>query len=403
MFFAHGPISYILNETIQKKKIDTLSNQEQFLVLILSILFGIFPDIDLAILSMTDIPPFTHHQVFTHSVIYFIGLWLLLIFILKILQKIITKKREEILSNKLISVIHISFLVGTLSHLFADILFSQSRVLFPLESQVTILGEVLKTNYFSTYLLSPTFAVELIALSIFLLFIFKKYSKDILVLKRVIYILISVSVSFFLLCVYMNLNTYNMESQFQNGIKIYDLDYDGVLDRYDLDTNGNGIYNMYEADKEQIASFVEKISSNRYMTSTQDTFIEDIKYNYGAFNSYRLISQAYVQQNLPLEPILKEYVKIKYNVQKYIVDISYPNTLYEYLSDIGMFTNTDIGEYRGSIFFVIENNEVLNMGVVISENSFGTVLPNDKKLLIHKLNELNEVYPQAEIKVVSTP
>ncbi len=176
-----------------------------------------------------------------------------------------------------------------------------------------------------------------------------------------------------------------MEYQFQNGIKIYDSDYDGVLDRYDLDTNGNSIYNIYEAEKEQIASFVEKISSNRYMTSTQDTFIEDIKYNYGAFNSYRLISQAYVQQNLPLEPILKEYVKIKYNVQKYIVDISYPKTLYEYLSDIGMFTNTDIGEYRGSIFFVVESNEVLNMGIVLNENSFGTVLPNDKRLVIHKL------------------
>jgi len=162
MFLAHGPISYVLNEVIQKKDIKTLSNHEQLLIMILSILFGIFPDIDLAILSMTNIPAFNHHLLFTHSIIYFVGLWILLILILKVLKKILKKEKREILSNTFIKVVHISFLIGTLSHLFADILFSYSRILFPLQLQITILGGVLKSNYFTSYLLTPIFATELI-------------------------------------------------------------------------------------------------------------------------------------------------------------------------------------------------------------------------------------------------
>ena len=69
MFLAHGPISYILNESIQKKNISNLSKQEHVLVMFFSILFGILPDIDLALLSMTNIPPFQHHLLITHSLI----------------------------------------------------------------------------------------------------------------------------------------------------------------------------------------------------------------------------------------------------------------------------------------------------------------------------------------------
>ena len=72
MYIAHGPISYITNELIQKKRISKLSTHEKSLVMILSILFGILPDIDLAILSMTSIPVFLHHKVFTHSITFYV-------------------------------------------------------------------------------------------------------------------------------------------------------------------------------------------------------------------------------------------------------------------------------------------------------------------------------------------
>lgn len=399
MFIAHGPISYVLNEVIQKKEIKTLSNQEQLLVMILSILFGIFPDIDLAILSMTNIPAFNHHLIFTHSILYFVGLWILLILILKILKRVIKKEKKDILSDKLINIIHISFLIGTLSHLFADILFSHSRILFPLQSQISILGGVLKSNLFASYLLSPIFATELVAVSIFLLFIYTKYIKNIKPIRYLIYILISLTSVLLIFSIYMNLNIYNNQHHFENSAKVSDIDYDGILDRTDPDTNGNGIYNIYEVDKGKIATFVESISNDRYMVTTN----RGIKYYYGAFNSYRVISQAYFEQNLALEPILKEYMKIKYNIQKYMVDISYPEALYEYLSDIGTFTNTDIKEYIGSIFFVKEGEDVVNMGIVLGENSFSTVLEGDTRLVKHTLEDIQKTYPKSEITVVSIP
>lgn len=197
----------------------------------------------------------------------------------------------------------------------------------------------------------------------------------------------------------MNLNTYNKQNHFENGYKISDSDYDQILDRYDPDTNGNGIYNIYEVDKEKIASFVESISLNRYMVTTQ----KDIKYSFGAFNSYRLISQAYFEQNLAIEPILKEYTKTKYNIQKYIVNISYPTTLYEYISEIGTFESEDIDGYRGSIFFVLRENTLINMGIVLDNNSFGTVLEDDERLITHTIEEIQEEYPNTELKVVSIP
>ena len=399
MFIAHGPISYVLNEVIQKKEINTLSNQEQLLVMLLSILFGIFPDIDLAILSMTNIPSFNHHLIFTHSILYFVVLWLLLILILKILKRVLRKEKRDILSDKLVNVIQISFLIGTRSHLSADILFNHSRILFPLQTQISILGGVLKPNYFASYLLSPIFATELVAVSIFLYFIVKKYLKDIKVVKYSIVGFIVLTSVFLIFSIYMNLNTYNKQNHFENGYKISDSDYDQILDRYDPDTNGNGIYNIYEVDKEKIASFVESISLNRYMVTTQ----KDIKYSFGAFNSYRLISQAYFEQNLAIEPILKEYTKTKYNIQKYIVNISYPTTLYEYISEIGTFESEDIDGYRGSIFFVLRENTLINMGIVLDNNSFGTVLEDDERLITHTIEEIQEEYPNTELKVVSIP
>jgi len=67
MFLAHGPISYILNEKIQQKGISKLTKQEHIFIMILSLIFGILPDLDLAILTVTDIPPFQHHLIFSHT------------------------------------------------------------------------------------------------------------------------------------------------------------------------------------------------------------------------------------------------------------------------------------------------------------------------------------------------
>jgi len=399
MFLAHGPISYILNEHIQKKKIAKLNKQEHLLVMILSLIFGILPDIDLAILSMTNIPPFQHHLIFTHSILFYLSLWILLNILLYGIKSVLNKESRKAFNDRLISVIQWSFLIGTLSHLFADVLFSYSRIFFPLEQQITILGNLLKSNYFTGYLLTPSFATEILAVFIFLLLIFKKYIKEVKIVKYFIYLLISLSLIYLLFAVYMNLHTYNKAYHFQNNVYIRDADFDGVEDSYDSDTNNNIIKNIFEADRSELVNFVKEISTEKYLVTNSNDSFGKIKYDFGAFNSYRLISQAYFEQNLPIEPVLIEYAKETYTIQSYDMNISYPKLLYEFLQKNGTFKDFEIGIDAGRIFFVTKDPDVVNMGIVLDGDSFGIVLPNDTRLVTHSLKEILEIYPEASIKV----
>ena len=401
MFLAHGPISYILNESIQKKNISNLSKQEHVLVMFFSILFGILPDIDLALLSMTNIPPFQHHLLITHSLILYLSFWVILNMIFWILKKILNKESRKVFRDELLNVIQWSFLIGTLSHFAADLLFSYSRTFFPINRQFTILGDIFSSNYFAGYIFSVQFATEVLLVGIFLLMVYRKYLKNKIFLNIFLYSLISISSVFLLLSIYMNLNTYNKAFIMENGKKVLDMDYDGIQDRYDTDTNNNGIKNIYELDREKAVTFVQSISSEQYMaTNSKDTFGK-IKYLFGAFNSYRLISQTFYEQNLPIEPVLREYYATRNSLTNYDTEILYPQNLYLYLSEYGEEKEYEDGRYTGEIFFVLEQSEVVNMGLILSKNSFGIVLDNDKKLIPHSLNEILDYYSNAEIKVLS--
>ena len=122
MFLAHGPISYLANEIIQKKKISHLKFHEQLLVSILAILFGILPDIDLLILPMFSIPQFSHHNYFTHAPLFYPGLWLLLKLNVYIFDRIVNKKTSAVLHHDLMDVILNTFLLATMTHFLADTL-----------------------------------------------------------------------------------------------------------------------------------------------------------------------------------------------------------------------------------------------------------------------------------------
>ena len=401
MFLAHGPISYILNEKIQKKNISNLSKQEHVLVMFFSILFGILPDIDLALLTMTDIPPFQHHLLITHSLLLYLSLWILLNFVFWILKRILNKESRKVFRDELLNVIQWSFLIGTLSHFAADILFSYSRTFYPIERQFTILGNIFPSNNFTSYILSPSFATEILFVGIFLLMVYRKYLKNRTLTNILLYIFIAFSSAFLLFSIYMNLNTYNKAFIFKDDKKVLDMDFDGIRDKYDIDTNNNGIENIYELDRGEAVTFVKSISNDKYLvTSSKDT-LGEIKYLFGALGSYRLISQTYFEQNLPLEPILREYYRTKNTPQTYTLSLNYPTLLYEYLSEYGVHTTFNKGQYIGDIFFVMEVEKVMNMGIVLDEDTFGIVLPDDTRLVTHNLEEILKYYKATEIKVLS--
>ena len=402
MYIAHGPASYILNEVIQKKKISKLNDYEQMIVAILTILFGILPDIDIALLTMTSTPAFAHHSVFTHSILFYLFLWLLLNLLLFILKKITNDKGRKIFNDQLINVIQISFIISTMSHLLLDILFSYSSLFLPIKQQVTILGGIIKTNYFAGYIFTPTFACELIIIFLFILLIYKKYIKGKKVITDIIKTFIAISCIYLSFTIYMNLNTYNMSAYFVNGERIYDADCDAVLDSKDSDVDDDDIDNIQEADKGKISKFTKGISTNRYLAvATQEDIYSNIKYNFGAFNSYRVISQAYFEQNLAIEPVLKEYERRKYIAQTYSRHTPYPILLYEYFADNQSLHNLNTKEESGSIFFVTTNQKIENMGIILDSDTFVIVLNKDKKVVTHTRDEIKKEYPNCEIKVVS--
>lgn len=401
MFLAHGPISYILNEKIQQKGISKLTKQEHIFIMILSLIFGILPDLDLAILTVTDIPPFQHHLIFSHSLLFFIFCWLLLILVLYLMKSLLNTESRQVLNDRLITLIHRAFLIGVLSHLFADILFSYSQVLYPLAKQFTIFGSILSSNYFAGYFATPSFALELISVSIFLLLIYLKYLKHIPVIKTLLYTIIGVSTIWLFVCVYMNLNTYNKSFHMTNGQKAEDMDYDGIQDMFDSDTNNNDINNIFDVNKEQLVKSVTDLSNGKYLTSSDSSFSGEFKHFFGAFNSYRLISQAYFEQNLPIEPVLKEYAKNKYNIQSYTLDIEYPTLLYEYFNDMNIIDNSSNENGPGNIFFVLNGQgDVVNMGILLDDEMVGIVLQGDERLVTHTKEDIKRVYEDSRLSTV---
>lgn len=395
MYIAHGPLSYVLNERIQSKKISKLNSTEQLLVGLLSFLFGIFPDIDILLLSMTKTPPFLHHTLFSHSILFYLLLWIVLNGVILILKKVLNSNSKKVFNRELLDVIQLSFLIGVMSHLFADILFSHSRVLFPIERQVTILGGLFQTNYFASYLFTPLFAIEIIILILFTLAIYKRYFKQKKVVFTLLHFALGIITLFFSFSCYMNLQTYNRAYTFRNNKKVMDYDFDGIEDRYDSDIGNRGIKNIYRVDRKEMIRFVESISNDRYLVTNNSSWINKLGLYYGGFTSYRVISQAYREQNLAIEPVLREYAQEKYKLNSYTLKIPYSILLYEYILENGRETELNT---PGGVLLVVNDNEIVNYGIITNEDMVSIVLDSDKKLALHTLESVQNRYEDMEFR-----
>lgn len=397
MFLAHGPLSVVLNEVVQKKKISNLTKGEHITVVLLSFFFGILPDFDILALSMTNIPPFLHHQVFTHSILFWVLIWVILYLCIYILKRISNSEVKRILNSKIISVIQFSFLIGVLSHLFADVLLAYSQILFPLKTELTIFGGILTKNYFSGYLYSPSMALEGVILGVFLLFLYKSFLKESNIFK---YVVLSVIVFFSLLfCIntYMNLNTYNNTHYRNEGKIVYDEDFDTLLDYKDPDTNNDGRNNLIDVSRSKLVESVyEILESESLTTNNEKSLWENIKYRYGALNSYRLISQAFLEQNKPIEPVLKIYAQQEYEIEGYVVDEKYEDLLFKYFDERKLFRDLTRRNVPGKLLFVVDEkgNELINVGVFLNGEDVGIVLPTDKRTKLHSMEELVTYYSE---------
>ena len=400
MFIAHGPLSYVLNESIQKKKILKLTQGEQLAIALLSFFFGILPDFDILALSMSETPPFQHHHVFTHSILFWILAWILLRLGLLLLKRIANTDLKNILNRNFVNILQYSFLIGVISHLLADILLSYSRVLFPLNLEVTLLGGVLSRNYFRGYLFTTGAALELLILAIFVLLIYRKYLKRNISIKYGIYTLFVISTFFLFFNTSMGSKTYNMAIYKEEGKIIYDADFDTLIDYKDSDTDNSGRNNLLDANRKNLVQSAYEILNGKYMVSSRDSIWQDIKYKYGAMTSYRLISQVYFNQNRAIEPVLKGFSREKDSIKGYTIEDQYEDILYEYLDERNSLGGLSRSVAQGKIFFVVDTEEkVINLGLTLENQEVAIVLKGDKKAKVHTLEEISKIYPEYEIKV----
>ena len=193
----------------------------------------------------------------------------------------------------------------------------------------------------------------------------------------------------------MNLQTYNRAYTFRNNKKVMDYDFDGIEDRYDSDIGNRGIKNIYRVDRKEMIRFVESISNDRYLVTNNTSWINKLGLYYGGFTSYRVISQAYREQNLAIEPVLREYAQEKYKLNSYTLKIPYSILLYEYILENGRETELNT---PGGVLLVVNDNEIVNYGIITNEDMVSIVLDSDKKLALHTLESVQNRYEDMEFR-----
>lgn len=389
MFIAHAPIAYMLNEKVQKKGISKLGRREQILIALFSLFFGILPDFDYFILLNSRVPTFQHHLYYFHSLVFWIPMWVLFYLSTLLVYRYLESRHRKIFTKQFLNILSLTFVLGTLSHLLADLLVSYNAILYPLPTQVSVLGGVFHINFFTSYFFSMQFAIELIILGIFGYLILKRFFKSVIFSKAIKFVYIPLSCFYLIFCIFMNLNTYNKGFEMSNGSVMYDKDFDGIIDSKDMDTDNDGVNNLKDADIDVVKGNAKRILSDSGYTDNTKLF----KY-FGGMSSYRLVSQSYFEANKAIEPVLSDYYRKETNTFSYGLDFKYDEYLYIYLDTLNPLVKydeqTDISKF--DLFFVISNEEVYNLGFVFDNDNIGTVLKSDFRTKLHSFRDVVDTY-----------
>jgi len=399
MFLAHAPISFLGNELIQKKAIAKLKQNEKILVGIAALLFGIIPDIDILILIGSGLPSFIHHTVMSHTPIFYIGIWLFLKFVYWIIKRWFSKPVEKFLNPEFVNVLLNTFLIATLLHLAMDIFAEDIMLLYPFTTQnFTIFKYAFEPNMFGGYFMGITFAIEILMVGIFLVYLFNKLIKKSTVRTITNALFILPGIVFIGLNTYAHSNTCNRSILRDiNGEVNCDIDSDGVFDSYDSDIDNDGKDNILDIDLKNLVPQVKTIlESRKWAADSKATDLADqFRYEYGGMTSFRLISQAYFNIHSPISPVLKDMLLKDGSLKGYSSEYDAQTAFYKYFNYRKMLKalNQDTVLAQGAMFFVLDNKDVvLNVGIALENNNVGTVLPYDTNLKTHTLQEVTNYY-----------
>ena len=414
MYLAHGPISYLANEVIQRKEIKKLKKSEQILVALCSLFFGILPDFDIFILSIFNVPTFIHHDIITHTPILYIGIWILLKTGIYFSAHTFNKKAGKVLDKYLLNILANTFLIATLFHLLADFLTNSIMIFYPFSDyKFYLLKFLFEPNIFVSLIFSTLFVIEILFIAIFIYTIYKKFIKENKGLTIFLGSLIVISVIYLPISMYVSLNMYNHTYMYApNGEINYDIDYDSISNRLDMDIGNTGQSNIEKAININVLNgALDIINSNKWTLNHDNDLIAQVKYIYGGFDSYRLVAQTYYNINLPISPELRDYYIKEYKFESYSYDdYDYPSLLFDYLEEnnqlIELNLDANVNLTSGKIFFVmtnvnnnieeqdIVNQEIKNLGITLEGNYLAIVLEEDENLTMHSYKHLREYYKE---------
>lgn len=401
MFIAHAPISYLANEVIQKKKIDNLKHSQQIVIAILSLFFGILPDFDYFLMMLIGRPTFNHHDFFTHTPFYWLILWLLLLGLSKLIYPHLKRKTQQFLTKDMLNVILNAFLIAGITHFIADWLVGNIMLFYPLSMRhFTLLPNIFQPNYFAGYFNSVYFAIEILILAIAFKFLSLKFLKKEKWDDYLAHFLLITSVIFLIFTGIINTQTYNKRFPEDSSIPYvdYDTDYDGIRDTQDWDLNNSGIDNITEADYDLVIEYAYNIiNSNKLAVEQPNNLWEKILLQYGALNSYRVISQAFLESRAPMEPVLRDFYIKSLDEKRYIVSLDNREVLREFLLSKDDLIELNLDRKHslpsGKIFFLLdEGEEIMNMGMTLRNNDIAIVLPGERFLQYHTFEGMLQFY-----------
>lgn len=233
MIFVHAPAGFLtawLTRRFWQK--ENLSKKQTIVLYGLTILGGLFPDVDLFYYYLVDASA-SHREFFTHSILFYCLLFVLFYFW--------AWYRKSAYGKTAIGL----FILGCLSHLFLDSL-GILALFYPLTSQTFgwsqvewFVNSILGRNFFAV-----NYSGEVIiicqAIIVFGWMILKKKW-----LKNLLFILFNlIMLSGVIGVLVVNQHVFKGASLVYYG----DLDQDGIVNKNDLDMDGDGLVNVLDND-----------------------------------------------------------------------------------------------------------------------------------------------------------
>ncbi len=392
MLLAHASVGLISNRIINKEIYKDKNINHIFIFDLLVIIFSILPDFDFFYLIATDNMIYSHHKLITHTPIFWLLIGCFMYLILNAIKNYTQNNIRTFISTYLKQIV-LTFLIGTLMHLFADILQSEIMIFYPLSTYgFSIFGNILPDRIYYQ-ILHPLFIIELIIIIISLLLIARTYinSKFISILDKqynnyikyslIITSLLTIFISSYIYHITYNIPIYQRDT---NNFISYDIDQDKISDNYDNDIDNNGVDNLLDSrlNKEGLIMNAQSIINSNKITGNTP-----FKYYIGGIDDVRLIDLIYQNSKLSIYPIINNYYNRDKNNKRIDSNIQYKETLFNYLKDKNLLAQTNYKEnlQQGDLIFFYNNNKQY-IGLILMNNKIATVLNEDKHLIEHNID-----------------